>query len=72
MCSPAAVPDIFWYDRRGLGYGVAYLPGPAPLVVLVAGTGGALNSRTTQILARSLLAGGFHVLGLSSPSFGNF
>lgn len=67
-----AIPDVFWYDRRGLGYGVAHLPGPAPLVVLIAGTGGAFNSRTTQILARSLLAGGLHVLGLSSPSFGNF
>lgn len=67
-----AIPDIFWYDRRGLGYGVAHMPGPAPLVVLIAGTGGAFNSRTTQILARGLLAGGCHVLGLSSPTFGNF
>ncbi len=70
--SGRTIPDVFWYDRRGLGYGVAFQPGPAPLVVLVAGTGGAFNSRTTRILARGLLAGGFHVLGLSSPSFGNF
>lgn len=67
-----AIPEVFWYDRRGLGFGVAHQPGAAPLVVLIAGTGGAFNSRTTRILARSLLAGGFHVLGLSSPSFGNF
>jgi pimeloyl-ACP methyl ester carboxylesterase len=70
--SGRSIPDVFWYDRRGLGYGVAFQAGPAPLVVLVAGTGGAFNSRTTQILARGLLAGGCHVLGLSSPSFGNF
>ncbi|MCS6781330.1 MAG: alpha/beta fold hydrolase, partial [Geminicoccaceae bacterium] len=36
------------------------------------GTGGAFNSRTTRTLARGLLAGGYHVLGISSPSFGNF
>lgn len=66
------IPDVFWYDRRGLGYGVAHQPGAAPLVVLIAGTGGAFNSRTTQILARGLLAGGCHVLGISSPTFGNF
>lgn len=66
------IPDVFWYDRRGLGYGVAHQPGTAPLVVLIAGTGGAFNSRTTRSLARGLLAGGFHVLGISSPSFGNF
>ncbi|MEO1016183.1 MAG: alpha/beta hydrolase [Pseudomonadota bacterium] len=66
------IPDVFWYDQRGLNYGYAFQPGSAPLVILIAGTGGGFNSGKTVEVARVLFAGGYHVLSIPSPTFANF
>lgn len=65
-------PPVFWFDGLGMTYGVVRQRGPAPLVFLIAGTGAAFNSGKTQLLARALYQGGFHVVGISSPTFPNF
>ncbi|MEZ5858972.1 MAG: hypothetical protein R3D28_08250 [Geminicoccaceae bacterium] len=43
-------------------------PGPAPLVFVIAGTGGGFNADINQSLARILYAAGFHVIGLPNPT----
>jgi hypothetical protein len=67
-----AIPPVLWYNQDGLEYGVVYQDHPAPLVVLIAGTGATFNSSTMRLLAAALYGAGFHVLGLPSPSFPNF
>ncbi|MFO1070912.1 MAG: hypothetical protein U1E14_20515 [Geminicoccaceae bacterium] len=65
-------PQVFWFDGQGMTYGFVRQRGPAPLVFLIAGTGAAFNSGKTQLLARALYEGGYHVVGISSPTFPNF
>jgi pimeloyl-ACP methyl ester carboxylesterase len=64
-------PEIFFYDR-GLRYTVAFQDRKAPLVFLIAGTGG--SSRTPKVVAlmENLYHAGFHVIALPSPTFPNF
>lgn len=66
------VPDVFWYDSRGMSYGLVYQKTRAPLVFLIAGTGASFNSDTNKLLARVLYDAGYHVLGLPSPTHPNF
>ncbi len=66
------VPSVLWYNQQGLDYGVVYQDHPAPLVVLIAGTGAAFNSSTMRLLAAALYGAGFNVLGIASPTFPNF
>lgn len=66
-----AVPEIFWYDRA-LRFSLVAQTGPAPLVFVIAGTGGGANSGKMQILQRALYGAGFHVLSLPSPTHANF
>jgi pimeloyl-ACP methyl ester carboxylesterase len=66
------VPDVFWFDNDGVRYGLVYQNRPAPLVVLIAGTGGSFNSESNRQIARALYAAGMHVLGLPSPTHPNF
>jgi pimeloyl-ACP methyl ester carboxylesterase len=65
-------PPIFWFEDGGVGYGVAFQRGPAPLVMLIAGTGAAFDTQSNRELARALYASGMHVLGLPSPTHPNF
>lgn len=65
------VPEIFWYTDE-FEYSYALQDGPAPLVFIIAGTGGSHAGNTTQMLARALYQGGFHIVALSSPTFENF
>jgi pimeloyl-ACP methyl ester carboxylesterase len=67
-----AVPDVFWFDNDGVRYGLLYQQGPAPLVVLIAGTGSSFNSESNREIARVLYSAGMHVLGLPSPTHPNF
>lgn len=62
------VPPVLWYDAAGMSYGLAYRETRAPLVFLIAGTGGSFNTDTNRLLARVLHDAGFHVLGLPSPT----
>jgi pimeloyl-ACP methyl ester carboxylesterase len=66
------VPDVFWYDNAGMSYGLVYQETRAPLVFLIAGTGGSFNTDTNKLLAQTLHQEGFHVLGFPSPTHPNF
>lgn len=64
-------PEIFFYDR-GLRYTVAFQNRKAPLVFLIAGTGGSSRSTKVVALLENLYHAGFHVIALPSPTFPNF
>ena len=64
-------PEIFFYDR-GLRYTVALQDHKAPLVFLIAGTGGSSRSAKIVALITNLYHAGFHVIALPSPTFSNF
>jgi pimeloyl-ACP methyl ester carboxylesterase len=66
------IPDVFWYDKAGMSYGLVYQKTRAPLVFLIAGTGGSFNTDTNKLLAQTLYQEGFHVLGFPSPTHPNF
>jgi hypothetical protein len=66
------ISDIFWYDRAGMSYGLVYQKTRAPLVFLIAGTGGSFNTDTNKLLAQLLYKAGYHVLGFPSPTHPNF
>lgn len=65
------VPDYLWYESQ-LRYSYAFQDGPAPLIFLIAGTGGAHNSSKSYALGRAFYHAGFHVVSLSSPTLANF
>ena len=64
-------PDILWYAER-LRYSLVKQDGPAPFIVVIAGTGAGYNSEKMQLLQRAFFQAGFHVLALSSPTHPNF
>jgi hypothetical protein len=64
-------PEIFFYDR-GLRYTVAFQEGKAPLIFLIAGTGGSSRSSKMLALMNNLYRAGFHVVALPSPTSSNF
>lgn len=64
-------PDALWYEE-GLRYSYALQKGAAPLVFLIAGTGGSHDGGKNRILSKAFFQAGFHVVGLSSPTFANF
>ena len=64
-------PEVFWY-WDGLRYNVALQRKPAPLIFLIAGTGGSHRSLKLQALQRAFYAAGFHTVALPSPTHGNF
>ena len=66
------VPPVFFFERHGMEFGLVQQPGPAPLVFVIAGTGGGFNADKNQELAKILYAAGFHVIGLPNPTFPNF
>ena len=66
------VPDVLWFEREGLRYGLVYRETRAPLVFLIAGTGASFDSELNKTLARALYAAGMHVVGLPSQTHPNF
>lgn len=64
-------PEAFYYDR-GLRYTVAFQQSKAPLVFIIAGTGGSSRSAKVVALMANLYHAGFHVIALPSPTFPNF
>lgn len=66
------VPPVFWYEAPGMGYALVRQQTRAPLVVLIAGTGGSFNSDASRALARLLYSRGYHVLSLPSPTHPSF
>jgi len=64
-------PEIFFYDQ-GLRYTAAFQEGKAPLISLIAGTGGSSKSSKMLALMNNLYCAGFHVVTLPSPTSSNF
>lgn len=64
-------PDFLFFDDK-LRYSYALQDGPAPLVFLIAGTGGSHDGGKNRIMAKAFYQAGFHIIALSSPTFMNF
>jgi hypothetical protein len=65
------VPDIFWFDKR-LRAWFAEQKKPAPLAILISGTGSDGNTAKISMLRATLYGAGYHVLSLPSPTFPGF
>jgi hypothetical protein len=65
------VPKIFWFDRR-LRVWFSAQKKPAPLAILISGTGGDGNTSSLATLRAVLYGAGYHVLTLPSPTFPGF
>lgn len=65
------VPQIYWFDRK-LRVWFSAQDKPAPLAIVIAGTGGDGNTATLSILRAVLYGAGYHVLTLPSPTFPGF
>ncbi|HTV96669.1 MAG TPA: hypothetical protein VME42_11715 [Steroidobacteraceae bacterium] len=65
------VPQIFWFDRR-LRVWFSAQPKPAPLAIVISGTGGDGNTAKLSILRAVLYRAGYHVLTMPSPTFPGF
>ena len=66
------IPDVFWYQRRGLNYAVTAQKEKAPLIFAIAGTGASHKSMKMQLFQRAFYQAGYHVITISSPTFSNF
>lgn len=65
------VPDYLWYEAE-MRYGYAFQDKPAPLIFLIAGTGGSFDGAKNVAMGRAFYRAGFHVVSLSSPTLPNF
>lgn len=66
------VPPVFFFQRFGMEFALLEQKGPAPLVFVIAGTGGAFNADINSELSAILYAAGFHVIALPNPTHPNF
>lgn len=64
------VPELFWYCEA-VEYSVLAQKGEAPLVFVIAGTGGRFNSTKVRYLQQLFHQAGYHAVGLSSPTHFN-
>jgi pimeloyl-ACP methyl ester carboxylesterase len=65
------VPDVFWFDRK-LRVWFTAQDKPAPLAIVISGTGGSGNTTALSTLRAVLYGAGYHVLTLPSPTFPGF
>lgn len=65
------VPDIFWFDSK-LRVWFSAQDKPAPLAIVISGTGGDGNTRDLSTLRAVLYGAGYHVLTMPSPTFPGF
>jgi hypothetical protein len=65
------VPEYLWYESE-LRYAYAFQDKPAPLIFLIAGTGGSYNGQKNEAMGRAFYRAGFHVVSISSPTLPNF
>lgn len=65
------LPAVLWFDAR-LRVWLSAQPKPAPLAIVIAGTGGGGNSSKLAILRALLYGAGYHVLTFPSPTFPGF
>ena len=65
------VPDVFWFDRK-LRVWFSAQDKPAPLAILISGTGNDGNTAKVSVLRGVLYGAGYHVLTMPSPTFPGF
>ena len=65
------VPDVFWFDRK-LRVWFSAQDKPAPLAIVISGTGSDGNTAKLSVLRGALYAAGYHVLTMPSPTFPGF
>jgi hypothetical protein len=65
------VPDVFWFDRK-LRAWLSAQDHPAPLAIVISGTGSDGNTAKLSLLRGALYGAGYHVLTLPSPTFPGF
>jgi hypothetical protein len=65
------VPEVFWFDRR-LRVWFSAQTKPAPLAIVISGTGSDGNTTKLSTLRAVLYGAGYHVLTMPSPTFPGF
>jgi predicted alpha/beta-fold hydrolase len=65
------VPAVYWFDSK-LRVWFSAQKKPAPLAIVIAGTGGDGNTSKLAILRGALYGAGYHVLTMPSPTFPGF
>ncbi len=65
------LPNVFWFDRQ-LRVWFSAQDKPAPLAIVISGTGGDGNTTTLSTLRAVLYGAGYHVLTMPSPTFPGF
>ncbi|MEP6545943.1 MAG: hypothetical protein ABJD53_00630 [Gammaproteobacteria bacterium] len=65
------VPDVFWFDRK-LRVWFSAQDKPAPLAIVISGTGSDGNTTKLSALRGALYGAGYHVLTMPSPTFPGF
>src|SRR5271170_1413199 len=65
------VPDVFWFDGK-LRVWFSAQAKPAPLAIVISGTGSDANTSKLSVLRAILYGAGYHVLTVPSPTFPGF
>jgi hypothetical protein len=65
------VPGVFWFDKR-LRVWFSAQDKPAPLAIVISGTGSDGNTTKLSTLRAVLYGAGYHVLTMPSPTFPGF
>jgi hypothetical protein len=65
------VPAVFWFDGR-LRVWFSAQEKPAPLAIVISGTGSDANTAKLAVLRAVLYGAGYHVLTMPSPTFPGF
>jgi hypothetical protein len=65
------VPAVLWFDSKLRVY-LSAQPKPAPLAIIISGTGSDGNTPKIQVLRGALYGAGYHVLTMPSPTFPGF
>ncbi len=65
------VPAVFWFDRK-LRVWFSAQSKPAPLAIVISGTGSDGNTAKLSALRGALYGAGYHVLTMPSPTFPGF
>lgn len=66
-----AVPAVFWFDSK-LRVWFSAQDKPAPLAIVISGTGSDGNTAKLSVLRGALYRAGYHVLTMPSPTFPGF
>lgn len=65
------IPQVFWFDKR-LRVWLSVQDKPAPLAIVISGTGSDGNTSKLSTLRAVLYGAGYHVLTMPSPTFPGF